>query len=188
MFLRGTCTKQFIDRQPCGTHTGLQIRDCPCDKANFRLQRRPLSLHLGLTSVPSCFSESQSWYQGIPCLFSIQVAAVGLPGPGHRVSILGCSRGAPCWSTSCIYSKLQQWGSLVEYIVYLFLVAAVGLPGRVHPVSIPGCSGGAPWHRATMGADGEDNGLIHYTCSLLACLPAVHLAMTFPELRAPLAS
>ena len=46
-------------------------------------------------------------------------------------------------STSCIYSRLQQWGSLVEHILHLFQVAAVGLPGRVHLVSIPGCSSGA---------------------------------------------
>ena len=61
------------------------------------------------------------------------------------VFVPGCSSEAPWSSTSCIYSRLQQWGSPVEYILYLFQVAAVGLTGRAHPVSIPGCSRGAHW-------------------------------------------
>ena len=101
----------------------------------------------------------------------LQIAAVRPPGRVHPVFIPGCSSGAVWSSTSCIYSRLQQGGVF----------------GPGHRVSIPGCSGGAPWHRATAD-DGEDHGLINYICSLLACLPAVHGAMTFSELRAPLAS
>ena len=70
--------------------------------------------------MPSYLPESQSWDQGIPFLFSIQVAAQDI------VSTPDCSSEAPWSSTSCVHSRLQQWGCLVEHILYLFQVAAGG--------------------------------------------------------------
>ena len=87
---------------------------------------------------------------------------------GFDKANFGCSGGLPCPCIS-MPSYFSESPSRDQGIPYLF------------SIQVAAC--GAPRHRATIGADGEDHGLIDYTCSLLACLlaclPAVHGGMTF---------